>query len=127
VWLARFGLALSLGLLILQSSACSVFLAESNATNLTDGPDGLRQAAGPWVRWPSGAVSCGAHLGDPAPGRVLLPAMAAHWLVSLRPLDPSAGISWLTLASLPMEAPERRGPAQASQRLGSPCADEMAA
>jgi len=74
-----FGLALPLGLLILPLGLF-VFLAESNATNLTDGLDGLAAGCG-------AVVFCGlalqlmlrGHLGDPALAGFCA-AMAGAWL-----------------------------------------------
>ncbi|WP_399242211.1 MULTISPECIES: phospho-N-acetylmuramoyl-pentapeptide-transferase [unclassified Synechococcus] len=74
-----FGLALPLGLLILPLGLF-VFLAESNATNLTDGLDGLAAGCG-------AVVFCGlalqlmlrGHLGDPVLAGFSA-AMAGTWL-----------------------------------------------
>jgi phospho-N-acetylmuramoyl-pentapeptide-transferase len=74
-----FGLALPLGLLMLPLGLF-VFLAESNATNLTDGLDGLAAGCG-------AVVFCGlglqlmlrGHLGDPALAGFCA-AMAGTWL-----------------------------------------------
>ncbi len=83
-WISRsvglpFGLALSLGLLILPLGLF-VFLAESNATNLTDGLDGLAAGCGAVVFAGFGVqLMLRGHLGDPALAGFCA-AMAGTWL-----------------------------------------------
>jgi phospho-N-acetylmuramoyl-pentapeptide-transferase len=74
-----FGLALPLGLLMLPLGLF-VFLAESNATNLTDGLDGLAAGCGAVVFCGLGVqLMLRGHLGDPAMAGFCA-AMAGSWL-----------------------------------------------